>query len=170
MVIKALGKVSIFNGFSGLYPQLKALLDKVRAAGKDSASVYSDASSGKFDYGKWPDGPNKGKVKTGADGKPSDVKVIEKGSRTIVQDYVATLSAEQISYLSGLKFTAPGDDKKSRTDVVNSILTAWDKAASKYMKQENSAGDANVPALKNRLAEFDTAIRTKGKTPVKPDT
>lgn len=154
-----------FNGFAGLYTELKALLDKVRNGGKDAAKAYSDAQSGKLEYGKDPDG----KVKIGSNGQPSEVKVIEKGAKAIIEGHVNSLSPEHIGYLSGLGFTAPNDDKKKRTDIVNSVLSAWDKPAAKYMKQELSAGDGAVPAFKQRLEEFDTAIRTQGKTPVKPD-
>lgn len=155
-----------FNGFAGLYTPLKALLDKIRSAGKDAVSAYSAAQSGKLDYGK----DEKGKVKIGANGQPSEVKVLEPGAKTVIEDYVKTLTATEIGYLSGLGFTAPNDDKKKRTDVVNSVLSSWDKSASKYMKQELAAGDAAASTLKSRLDEYDTAIRTQGKTPVKPDT
>lgn len=156
----------ISRRFSFLYPQLSALLDKIKnVSGKDAASAYSDASSGKMEYGK----DAKGKVKVGADGQPADVKVVEKGAKDVIKELVDQLSPQEIGYLSGLNFTAPNDDKKKRTDVVNSVLTAWDKSAAKYMKQERAAGDAARKDLQARLAEFDTAIRTQGKTPVKPD-
>lgn len=80
-----------------------------------------------------------------------------------------SLTPQEIDFLSGLGFTNPSDEAKKRTDVLNSALTAWDKAASAYMKQAGAQGDAARADMKKRFAEFDDAIFTKGKTPVKPD-
>jgi hypothetical protein len=86
-----------------------------------------------------------------------------------VKKMVDSLSTAQVMSLIGLGFTSPGDDKKNRTDIVNTVMSAWDKVASKYMKNALTEGDSLRANLRNRLQELDVAISTNGATAVKPD-
>lgn len=159
-------KFNIYSNFVNLFPFLSSLLDDIKnAPSKDAATAYGEAMSGKFEYGKGPDG----KVKVGEDGKPSDVKIVQDGAKTLIEGLVATLTSKEIDYMSGLKFTDVSDDEKKRKDVVNSALSHWDASASKYMKQDRKGGDEAREAFRKRLYDYDTAIVSSGKTPIKPD-
>ncbi len=92
-----------------------------------------------------------------------------KKAKDEIQKFVDNLSPAEIGYLSGIGFTAPGDDKKKRDDVVNTALAAWDKSAAKYMKNAMGEGDAARGGLLQRLRELDTALTSRGVTPAKPD-
>lgn len=87
-------------------------------------------------------------------------------AKGIVDKYVKKLSPQEIEYAwKGLGLDTAQD--KRADDVTNSVLAAYDKAAAKYMRA--AAGDANRTAMESRLKEFDTAISSKGATPVKKD-
>lgn len=90
-------------------------------------------------------------------------------AKDILKPVVDKLSPDQVNFLSGLGFTAPNDDKKKRTDILNSVVSAWDAPAAHYMKGETGAGDKGKSALFDRLQQFDDALSTQGKTPVPPD-
>ncbi len=82
---------------------------------------------------------------------------------------VQQLSTAQINYLTGLQFTTPGDFPSNQADVVNSVLSAWDMPASKYMNLSASAGDSLRPTFQSRLMDFDVAIQTTGSPGIAPD-
>lgn len=88
-----------------------------------------------------------------------------------VKKAVDALTSDQLTALSGLNTDNFHNNNQDgmRTDVINSVLGAWDKSASKYMKSEAQDGDAARSDFKSRLAEFDNAIKTHGMTPVTPD-
>ena len=91
-----------------------------------------------------------------------------KKAKEDIEKLVNALSWNHIGYLAGLKFTKPADEKQTRADVSLAVLTHWDKPAAKYMKNSLSEGDAARNELLTHLREFDTAISTRGGTPVKP--
>jgi hypothetical protein len=82
---------------------------------------------------------------------------------------VDKLTPDQVNFMSGLGFTNPGDDAKKRTDILNSVVSAWDAPASKYMKGQTGEGIKGKAAMYTRLQQFDDALETQGKTPVPPD-
>lgn len=92
-------------------------------------------------------------------------------AKGIVQKVTDALGPEQVEGLSGLGFNKPSDDKAKRTDILNSVMAAWDKAASSYMKNQPATGDSARDGLKARLDEFDKATGgPKPRPQVKPDT
>jgi len=151
------------QSFLDLYSPMSALLDTIKSEAakgdKEGPTAYAQASSGK--------------PKLGADGQPvkgTDGKVVKdkKGASDYVDGVVSTLSTEQLNWAwTGLGLTS-AQDKRAK-DVVGSVVSAWDRAASKYMKKDNGGGDAERSKFKDRLKEFDTAISSKGATPVKKD-
>jgi len=90
-------------------------------------------------------------------------------AKDVLKPVVDKLSPDQVNFMAGLGFTAPNDDAKKRTDILNSVMSAWDAPAAHYMKGETGAGDKGKSALYDRLQEFDTALETQGKTPVSAD-
>jgi hypothetical protein len=134
-------KLSLYTRFEELNTQLVVLLNDIKTQAPLS-STSGPAAYG-TDYGK---------------------------AKALIQSLVDSLSPTDIGYFVGLKFTSPTDDKSNRTDVVNSIISAWDAAAAKYMKGQVSAGDALALMLLARLKQFDVAVQTAGKTSVPPDT
>lgn len=90
-------------------------------------------------------------------------------AKGILKPVVDKLTPDQVNFMSGLGFTAPGDDAKKRIDILNSVVSAWDAPAAHYMKGETGAGDKGKSALFDRLLQFDIALETQGKTPVPPD-
>jgi len=142
-----------YQNFESAYNPLVVQLDSIRAAAPTGKPVpaAAKAAPGTTDAG----------AKAYGDAY--------KKAKDILQKVVDGLTAEDVNFLDGLGFANPNDEKKKRTDVLNSALAAWDKPASKYMKSALGEGDGLKPELLNRLKEFDTAIRTQKKTPVKPD-
>lgn len=155
--------------FNSLLGDLNGLLDKVKAGAakgkKEAAVAYGEASSGKRDYGKGPDG----RVLLGPDGQPSKVTVTEKGVKDFIKPFVDSLTPEEVQWFAGLNFTDANDDAKKRTDIVNTIVAAWDKAAGKYMNQDIGGGDALRDGLVQRLQQLDATLSSRGQTPVAPD-
>lgn len=149
--------------FGGLLSSLNTLLDQIKSeatkGSKEGASAYAKASSGvtKLDDKNQPVKDSKGEfVKT------------TKGSRDYVAPVVKNLSAEQLDWVwKGLELSSAPD--KRADDVINSILSTWDAAAAKYMKNDAGGGDSARAKLSPRLQEFDTALSSKGGTPVKKD-
>lgn len=86
-----------------------------------------------------------------------------------VNRVVDSMTSQQVLSLAGLGFTNPEDDKKSRADIANAVMSAWDKVGSMYMKNRLIEGDGRRGALYSRLRELDTAITSKGDIAVKPD-
>ena len=133
-------KLNLFNQFELLYNPLLALLNDIKAQA--------------------PMGPSSGPAAYGNDYAKA---------KSLIQATVSGLTLEQVSYVSGLNFTKPTDDASNRADILNSVISAYDAAAAKYMKNQPSAGNALLPALAARLQQFDVAVQTEGKTPVLPD-
>lgn len=125
--------------FSDLQPQLESLLSAIATA----------APKGTKDAGKaYSDSYNKAK--------------------DVVGKHVAKLTPDEVDWAwKGLELDTPAD--KRPTDVINSVVAAWDKSAAKYMRNNTGEGDSNKAALSSRLQEFDTAISSQGGTPVKKD-
>ena len=139
--------------FEGLNPRLATYLDNIK----------SEAPKGKAPppAAKAPAGTTDTGAKAYGDAY--------KKAKDEIQKFVDGLSPAEIGFLSGIGFTAPGDDKKMRGDVVNTALAAWDMSASKYMKNAMGEGDAARGGLLQRLRDLDTALTSRGVTPVKPD-
>lgn len=148
--------VSLLDPFNKLLDQIKSEATK---GSKEGASAYAKASSGvaKLDDKNQPVKDDKGQV----------VKTT-KGASDYVKDIVNKLSTEQLDWAwKGLELSSAAD--KHAQDVVNSVTSAWDKAASKYMKNDAAGGDSERGNIEPRLKEFDTAVSSKGGTPVKKD-
>lgn len=90
-------------------------------------------------------------------------------AKDAIKKVVDKLTPAQVEFMSGLGFTDKHDLAKKRTDIVNSVLSSWDASAAKYMKAQLGAGDAARLQLRDRLAQFDVAYDTQGKTAVPPD-
>lgn len=163
-----------FTEFSKLYDQLTALLDNIKNAAPQGKSLPDSAhaepgttDTGAKAYGEALSGVTK--YTKDADNNVVSTEKVSKSVQDIIKPVTDALSPTQVGYFSGLNFTDPKDVDKQRTDVVHALQTAWDASASKYMKNAQSDGDSLRPKLLARLQEFDTAVQTLGKTPVKPD-
>lgn len=154
----------VFAPFAGLYPKLTPLLDNIKTAASTGSTIPQKTSGAQPPAYVTDNGAKAYALARGGD-QTANPKV--DGCQQIVDALVKTLNDTQIGYLSGLKFTAPPNS--SRKDVTDSAMAAWDKSASKYMNNLNSDGDSAKSDLLKRLQEFDTAIRTAGKTAVTPD-
>ena len=140
--------------FANTYSELSELLDGIKKAAPTGKPTPPQAKSpGVTDEGAKAYGNAYGKAKA------------------VLQKAADALTPEQVNAMSGLGFTKPADDKAKRTDIVNSALTAWDKSASSYMKNQQAAGDTARTALQARLNESDKSIAgPQPRPPVKPDT
>lgn len=88
----------------------------------------------------------------------------------IVKDHVSGMSDQDIAFAwTGLNLKLVANSVE-RSDVSNSIIAAWDKAAAKYLRGNVTDGESAVNDLKSRLAEFELAVTSEGQTPVKEDT
>lgn len=147
-------EASINFRFRSLYDPLVALLNSIKSAASQGNSLPAStgAQPGTTDTG--------AKAYGEAHGKASDA----------IKQAAATLSPDQVDFLSGLGFTDPSDVDKKRTDILNSLLSAYDAPAAKYMKNLTGDGDGLLPALKQRLIDFDAAVNSQAKVPVSPDT
>ena len=90
-------------------------------------------------------------------------------AKEVVTNFVAGLTPDDLESLSGMGFTDPNDDAKKRTDVVNTVMSAWDRSASNYMKMDIISGDAGKSSLQFRLQELDAAIQDPSTYAVTPD-
>lgn len=91
-----------------------------------------------------------------------------KAAKKTIEDRVRKLTPEELGWAwKGLELSSPGD--KHVSDVTDSIMLAWDKAASKYVKNEVLAGDAEAAKILPRLQEFDSSLSSKGAFFVKKD-
>lgn len=139
--------------FTNAYPKLITYLDKIRSEAPKGKSAPPSAKA------------MPGTTDTGA----KAYSIAYDSAKKILDATVNNLTVEQLGYLSGLEYRDPNDEKLMREDVTNSILSSWDLAASKYMKNEIGAGDEQKTTLFDRVQEFDTAISSKGQSPVAPD-
>jgi len=141
------------NNFQSQYNALCAQLDKIKVQAPQGkpAPVAAKAPPGTTDAG------------------ASAYGVAYNEASKLLKAVVDGLTPEGVQSLSGIGFSSPGDDAKSRGDILNSILSTWDASASKYMKNQSGDGDAARPALLQRLKEFDSAIASNGTAAVAPD-
>lgn len=140
--------------FGSAVPRLGPLLDAIRdaaAAGKP-IPARAKAEPGTTDLGVRAYGDSYAKAKA------------------IAKEVASSLTTEQLEHLSGIGFTDASDESKKRDDVTNAIMSAWDSAASQYMKNARSAGDKARDDLVVRLEELDDAVNSDGKSPAKPTT
>ena len=90
-------------------------------------------------------------------------------AKTEITSLVTGFANSEILYFSGLEFTTPNNVASCRTDVINSVISAWDKAAASFMKNDTKDGNAGKVTLLSRLEAFDATYQTAGKVPIAPD-
>lgn len=145
-------KVAQLPPFAGIYGGLSALFTKIKNAGVNGAPLVDPVSK------KTLPGTKEGAAAYGD---------AWKAAQTQVKGVVSKLSSTDLDYVwKGLELSSAAD--KHGDDVTNSVLSTWDAAASKYMKNDGGA-DSEAGKLKPRLDEFDTALSSQGATPVKKD-
>jgi hypothetical protein len=130
-----------FTKFSDAFQALSVMLDKIRDAFPQGKAAVGTA------YG-------------AQHGRANDA----------CKKVVTALAPSQVDLFAGLTFTDAHDPVKKRTDVTNSMLTAWDKAAAKYLHGQNNDGDSARADMKKRYEEFDKVVTNLAKTAVTPDT
>ena len=138
--------------FESLNSGLSALFGKIKTAGVGGTPL------------KDPKGNTMPGTKEGAKAYGDAWKEAQKQVKAVI----AKLSPDELTWAwTGLELSTTPD--KHADDVTNSVLSTWDAAASKYMKNDTGGGDGEAGKLLPRLQEFDTAVSSKGGTPVKKD-
>lgn len=88
---------------------------------------------------------------------------------TLISTATSQLTSVQLEYLSGLGYTTPTSTQANQADVANSVMSAWDKAASFFLHGNKTSGASAEVTLLTRLHQFDAALQGKGKPAVTPD-
>lgn len=129
------------TGFANQYNAFSSMLDEIKNAYAKGTTAAGSA------YAK-------------QHGKASD----------LAKQIVNGMPPAQVDFFSGLNFTDPNDLTKKQTDITNSTLAAWDKAAAKFMHGQFNDGESARLNMQKRLQEFDDVIANSGNPAVTPDT
>ncbi len=160
-----------YTKFSDLYPELVPLLDSIVRKSASGTTIPKKTSG-------VPNHSTPASAFITNDGA-SAYGVTSNKARHIIAQLAATLTDQQLDYLKGLGFSGSHAPKpvagfptlsSKQNDVFNSVFSAYDKAASSYMKNDRAGGDTAQQALRARLGQFDTSIESLGKTPLPADT
>lgn len=92
-------------------------------------------------------------------------------AQQMTENFVNSLSKEHIKLLVyGITDNNMSKElSKLKTTLSNSVLAAWDKAASKYMRNATQESAKEKKNFINRMTEFDTSMSSIEHTPPSPD-